>query len=419
MDLMILSVAMLIVLLLAIYAMTRGAAIEAEIQRLVDHVPVEQIYADYRSNNFTLNLYVVGGIMLTGAFALIFFGAGGLDPRQWGLVNWIFAVIGMTATVAITLGQRNLYSSVRQNVAALLVTLLILSFVIFSEVATSSEREDSLVRDRSLNSPTLAAVLDRIGTPDVLPQSHETHYLSEAARYRSLADQCSGNCKRANLAKADSFEVKAQAEQSRLQSALLAQQANKKALVETSQGLEYVEQNHTAVIRWLKEISASTWTAAMMFASLIFVIAFESGFHFTGTRNGIYIEALSRLGYPVKRNVKLPVQVFTTKQAETRSAKQPTRTAGNEQAIRDTDKSDMKVSTIGERTQAERADMELFLQNAKNAKVGQVVICPNCAESFRKKTYNQCFCVKGCKDNYWNLVKPERLVAARGGTVPT
>ena len=37
MDLMVLSVAMLIVLLLAIYAMTRGAVIEEEVQRLVDH----------------------------------------------------------------------------------------------------------------------------------------------------------------------------------------------------------------------------------------------------------------------------------------------------------------------------------------------------------------------------------------------
>lgn len=34
------------------------------------------------------------------------------------------------------------------------------------------------------------------------------------------------------------------------------------------------------------------------------MIAFESGFHFTGTRNGIYIEALSRLGYSVKRKKK-------------------------------------------------------------------------------------------------------------------
>lgn len=414
MDLMVLSVAMLIVLLLAIYAMTRGAAIEAEVQRLVDQVPVEQIYADYRSNNFTLNLYVVGGILLTGSFALIFFGAGGLDPREWNLVNWIFAVIGMTATVAITLGQRNLYSSVKQNVAALLVTLLILSFVIFSEVATSSEREDSLVRDRSLNSPTLAAVLSKINAPDVLPQSLETHYLSEAARYRSLAGQCSGQCKRANLAKAEGFEAKARAEQSRIQTALLAQQANKQALVETSKGLEYVEQNHTAVIRWLKEISASTWTAAMMFASLIFVIAFESGFHFTGTRNGIYIEALSRLGYSVKRKVKHPTLAPDSQNAGNLAAKQGTRTNTDGGSVCDTDKSGAER---GERTQAKIADMEQFLQNAKNAKVGQVVICPNCADKFRKRTYNQCFCCKGCKDNYWNLLKPERLVAARGGNL--
>ena len=115
MNLLILSLTMILVLVLAIYAMTRGQAIENEIQRLVATKPLEQIYDEYRSNNFTLNLYVAGGILLTGAFALIFFGAGGLDPRLWGLVNWIFAVIGMTATVAITLGQRSLYSSVRQN----------------------------------------------------------------------------------------------------------------------------------------------------------------------------------------------------------------------------------------------------------------------------------------------------------------
>ncbi|MGB0848319.1 MAG: hypothetical protein ACPGSM_16440 [Thiolinea sp.] len=306
MNLLMLSITLVLVLILAIYAMTRGSAIESEINRLVETKPVEQIYDEYLSNNRTLNLYVAGGILLTGAFALIFFGAGGLDPRLWDFVNWIFAVIGLTATVAITLGQRNLYSSVKQNVAALLVTLLILTFVIFSEVATSSEREDSLVRDRSLQSPTLSAVLGKIGTADPVPTSQASYYLAEAARFRSLAAQCAGNCKRANLAKASGFEVRANGEKSRIQSALLAQQSNRNALVETSRSLEYVETNHTAVVRWLKEISQGTFMAAMMFASLVFVIAFESGFHFTGTRNGIYIEALSRLGYSVKRKPKLP-----------------------------------------------------------------------------------------------------------------
>lgn len=304
MDLYALSVAMLFVMVLAIYAMTRGKAIEAEIQRLVHHVPVEQIYDEYRSNNNTLHLFVLSGIMLTGAFALIFFGAGGLDPRVWNLTNWIFAVIGLTATIAITLGQRSLYSSIKQNIAALLVTCLILTFVIFSEVATSSEREDSLVRDRSLNSPTLAAVLNKIGATDQVPTSRANYYYAEAARYGSLAKNCSGQCKRANRAKAEAYKAQAHHEDSKVKTALLAQRENKKALIAESKNLEYLESNHTAVVRWLKEISTGTYTAAMMFASLIFVIAFESGFHFTGTRNGIYIEALSRLGYSVKRKKK-------------------------------------------------------------------------------------------------------------------
>lgn len=411
MNLLMLSITMILILVLAIYAMTRGSAIEAEIQRLVDTKPLEQIYDEYRSNNMTLNLYVTGGILLTGAFALIFFGAGGLDPRHWTFVNWIFAVIGLTATVAITLGQRNLYSSVKQNIAALLVTLLILTFVIFSEIATSSEREDSLVRDRSLNSPTLSAVLGKISAPDVLPASRADNYYSEAARYASLARDCSGQCRRANTAKAASYQAQARYEEAKTQAALLAQRENRKVLINESKHLEYVETNHTAVVRWLKEVSASTWTAAMMFASLVFVIAFESGFHFTGTRNGIYIEALSRLGYSVKRKVKRPTLFPQSVASPNDATQRPTRTHTDNSArsatVRDTDKPDEKQAQ-------EQDEMALFYQNAKAAKTGETVTCPNCAEAFRKRTYNQCFCAKGCKDNFWNLLKPERLKVARG-----
>ena len=395
MNLLMLSITMILVLILAIYAMTRGEAIEAEIKRLVETKPVEQIYDEYLSNNRTLNLYVAGGILLTGAFALIFFGAGGLDPRQWSFVNWIFAVIGMTATVAITLGQRNLYSSVKQNVAALLVTLLILTFVVFSEVATSSEREDSLVRDRSLNSPTLSAVLDKIGAPDQVPDSRESHFRAEAARYRSLAEQCSGNCQRANLAKAAGFEARATSEQGRLQTTLLAQQSSRSALVETSRSLEYVETNHTAVVRWLKEVSQGTFMAAMMFASLIFVVAFESGFHFTGTRNGIYIEALSRLGYSVKRKVKRPNLIRTggnAEMAETRIPEHVTRTKG------------VRVDT-----DIITPEMQNRYDENEEVEAGNNTGCPWCGTEFKKKTYNHRFCKTACKDDWHNAANPDRL----------
>ena len=438
MNLLMLSIIMLLVLVLAIYAMTRGAAIEAEIQHMVSTKPVEQVYDEYRDNNLTLNLFVAGGMLLTGAFCLIFFGAGSLDPREWGFTNWIFAIIGLTATIAITLGQRSLYTHVRQNMAALLVTLLILTFVIFSEVATSSEREDSLVRDRSLNSPTLAAVLGKINAADAPPASMAAHYKAEAARYQSLAEQCSGECRRANQAKADGLTARAQAEGERVQTALLQQATTKAALVQSASSLEYVEHNHTAIVRFLKEISQETYTAAMMFASLIFVVAFESGFHFTGTRNGIYIEALSRMGYTVKRNIKRPKLLKDTPTPEpapptqtgkngrnggvlgtheeqlplspntggNRIAERVTRTLDDKNTadpiVRDTDKTD---------------DMAVLYHIAKSAAVGAVLACPTCTATFTKNTYNQCFCGKGCKDSFWNLAKPERLQSARGANI--
>jgi hypothetical protein len=47
---------------------------------------------------------------------------------------------------------------------------------------------------------------------------------------------------------------------------------------------------------------------------------------------------------------------------------------------------------------------------AKQAKVGETVICPSCGTPFVKTHYQQAFCkTKGgtvCKDKYWNTVTP-------------
>lgn len=49
---------------------------------------------------------------------------------------------------------------------------------------------------------------------------------------------------------------------------------------------------------------------------------------------------------------------------------------------------------------------------AKEAKVGEVCICPSCGTKFIKTNYQQAFCKSRsgtkCKDKYWNLVTPEK-----------
>ena len=38
----------------------------------------------------------------------------------------------------------------------------------------------------------------------------------------------------------------------------------------------------------------------------------------------------------------------------------------------------------------------------KSASVGEDIICPLCGIHFKKKSYQQAFCSKMCKEKYWN-----------------
>lgn len=397
MNLLIMAIALVIVFILSIYALTRTDAIKREIEHLKQY-PREHVAKLYRSNRNTFILFIIGGFLLTAAFALIFFGAGGVDPRKWAFDNTIYAVIGLVAVFAITAGQASLYSSISHNTAAFFATLLILVFVIFSEVATSSEREDAIVRDRSMNSPVLGAVIDRIKAPESLPTNNAALLYGEAAHFESLANQCSNaSCKRANLAKASAAKAKASHADNQYQTALLSSNQSRTNLIETGKKLEYVETNHTAVIRWLKDISDSTYSSAMLFASLIFVIAFESGFHFTGTKHGIYKEVLIYIDLHGKNGSTVHV------------TRHNSRTDTLNTASRDTAKT-TKVSPDALK------EMERLYLIAKELKSGESVECPTCQSIFTKKAFNQCFCKTACKDIYWNVMKPERLVEARGGS---
>lgn len=41
----------------------------------------------------------------------------------------------------------------------------------------------------------------------------------------------------------------------------------------------------------------------------------------------------------------------------------------------------------------------------KQAKVGEVIVCPICGKKFVKKQYSQAFCGADCKDKFWNAKK--------------
>ena len=44
-------------------------------------------------------------------------------------------------------------------------------------------------------------------------------------------------------------------------------------------------------------------------------------------------------------------------------------------------------------------------KNNKSAKVGTEIECPTCHKRFIKKSYQQAFCCKDCKDKFWNRTR--------------
>jgi len=64
--------------------------------------------------------------------------------------------------------------------------------------------------------------------------------------------------------------------------------------------------------------------------------------------------------------------------------------------------------------------MKLY-EAAKAAKVGSTIVCPGCGKEHIKTTYHKVFdsnsktsnIGNNCKDTYWNIVLPDRLLRGR------
>lgn len=342
----ILSALLIGCLFYAIYHLTTTKKVDVEINRLVKTHSPEQLYDKLATARNSLNWHTAGGGILTLFFALIFFGAGGLDPREWGFENYAFALGAIVVTGALTMGQRLLYTNLNLSKIAIVITVLILLFIIYGEIATTSERGDSIVRERSISSPTLQAVVQNLKTPEAQPINTAGQHYADAAKWQSLADSCSGHCKRKNQARADEYTQLAERAEYNYQQQLIARQQEREHLIQHSVKLEYNEQNHTAIVRLLSGILSASMLAALGFASLIFVIAFEASFHYAGVQVAVFDEALQRLGYTTKPNNKKRhlYKINTpTPPAETRNteptAANPTPPTPPQQSSRDTAKS--------------------------------------------------------------------------------
>lgn len=304
MMILILSLLLLAVLGYTIYALTNHKDLYAEATELARTVPMNQLQSQDKGLGGTIWVCFLAGALLTGAFAVQFF-SGADDPATYTKSQFVYAGIGCMMTLAITLAQKSLYSSIHTTRAGLLITFLILLFVIFSEIATSSERTDLLVKHRSESSQVYQGVLGEINRPTA-PANVNTSGLAAAQAELADAEYELGRCDRhaskgtKRVERCKVYEekriAKAQGKINAIsgQNEMLTTKAVelKLQLVDKAKELQYDEEQNPAIIKFLKAVFGGAILYSMMFASLIAVVAFESAFHFTGTRRAVIRHAM-------------------------------------------------------------------------------------------------------------------------------
>jgi len=311
MTVYILSALLLGILAYAVYQLTKKSEVNKEIEALTKQ-DESYLLAELYSVNFTVWLCVAGGLLLTANYAINYF--SGSEVRfitDWGLYQWGGALIGLVVTVSITAVQKILYASPTHHKAGLLVTTLILVFVIFSEIGSPIEKEEMKMTEKSQNSATYKAVVGAInqGAGNSSPsayssqmanaQANKAKHVFELGRCNRHAPKGQKRVQRCETyekreiakyqAQIDSYNTNMKAETS-------SNQATSLALVDKAKALEHNTDNHSGLIKFVKEALATTYLSAMMLASLILVVAFEAGFHFAGSRAGILKAALMKMG---------------------------------------------------------------------------------------------------------------------------
>lgn len=306
-----LSALLLIILAFAVYYLTKPDTTEEEINNAME-LGESQLLSELSGVNFALWVCFLGGLLLTLNYAITYFSGSDLtNIANWGLLQWSGAFIGAVVTIAITSVQKVLYSSPTSHKAGLLITTAILIFVIFSEISSPMEKEDLKVRERSQQSATYQATVQSISTATGnTVASAYTRQMQEAqankAQHVFELNRCDRHAPKGQrrVEKCQTYEnkriAKYQAQIDSLQAQMQAEsqgnQSTALALVDKAKQLENNTDNHSALIKFLKQATNSSFVEVMMLAALILVVAFEAGFHFAGTRAGILKAALLRLG---------------------------------------------------------------------------------------------------------------------------
>lgn len=295
----------------AVFLLQNKADVDKEIEELCKK-DESYLLAELYVVNIVLGLCALGGFLLTANYAITYM--SGSDIRflaSWGMYEWLGAMLGLVVTTAITGVQVVLYANPTHHRAGMLVTFLVICFALFSEIGSPMEKEEMKVAQRSENSATYKAVVGAIqgGNLGSLPSAYSgvmatakaklsQHQLElgRCNRHKSKGQKRVERCELYEKKQIAFYQAQVDSYSENMKQEAQQNQATQLAMVAEAKKLEHNTDKHSGLIKFVKESLATTYLSAMMLASLILIVAFESGFHFAGSRAAVLKAALIRLG---------------------------------------------------------------------------------------------------------------------------
>lgn len=261
---------------------------------------VRGIQRSLRKAELWLIIAAIAAFLASAFFVVKYFVGGDMTPQAWDGEQWVNACLGLGLTAVITAAQALLYASGYKGPAAIIATVVVVFFGLFSEISQSMEREDATVRHRSENSLVFQAALNGVSKLSA-PQAVASPYAAQLADAEARLSDClrkvtEGVYKDCAKSQGRVDSLRAQNQQAIAAGTQAASTALPAAIAQ-AKALEYDEDKHYAMIRLIKDFLGVTGVWASFVFSLIIIGTFEYAFHFVGGYVADHRQALLELGH--------------------------------------------------------------------------------------------------------------------------
>lgn len=238
-------------------------------------------------------------------FTVRYFAGGQLNYHVWSGEQWINAAIGTLIALSVSLVQAMLYSSGYRGWALIIGTAVMLFFSCFTELSSTLERNDEVVKTRSESSPLFEKALKNLdNSQQQAGTAVPNPYATDLADAEVKLAQCLKRLERKQEPHCDGAQRRVDSIQKQtdafFEKSTSTQKDNYKNALDTAKALSYDEQNQYAVMRLMREFLGISALYAAFWFSLVVIATLEYSFHFAGGYVSDHIEALFLKGLDAK-----------------------------------------------------------------------------------------------------------------------